>query len=105
MANVVIHAIEKYKFVKSVQSTRGYMSDQRQGEIERLISNAVYTALEAESSNNESATSRLFVDKYVELSPKWSKPPETIELLPKKRVGWRYSNNHDLIQFVTLNVS
>lgn len=105
MANVVIHAIEKYKFVKSVQSTRGYMSDQRQGEIERLISNAVYTALEAESSYNESATSRLFVDKYVELSPKWSKPPETIELLPKKRVGWRYSNNHDLIQFVTLNVS
>ncbi len=83
MANVVIHAIEKYKFVKSLQSTRGYLSDQRQEEIERLISNAVYTALEAESSYSDSASSRLFVDKYVELSPKWSKPPETIELLPK----------------------
>lgn len=83
MANVIIHAIEKYKFVKSLQSTRGFTSDRRQEEIERLISNAVYTALEAESSYKVSATSRLFVDKYVELSPKWSKPPETIELLPK----------------------
>ena len=81
IAKVVFHAIEKYKFVKSLQSTRSYMSDQRQEEIERLISSAVYTALEAESSYNESAASRLFVDKYVELSPKWSKPPETIELL------------------------
>lgn len=83
VANVVIHAIEKYKFVKSLQSTRGYLSDQRHEEIERLISNAVYTALEAESSYSDSASSKLFVDKYVELSPKWSKPPETVELLSK----------------------
>lgn len=87
MANVVIHAIEKYRFVKSLQSTRGFMSDRRQEEIERLISNAVYTALEAESSYKDSATSRLMVDKYTELSPKWSKPPETIELLPKSIEG------------------
>jgi len=53
---------------------------ERQEEIERLISNAVYTAMEAESTYDESEAGRLFVDKYVELSPKWSKPPETIEL-------------------------
>ncbi|MBL8182692.1 MAG: hypothetical protein JNL64_13895 [Blastocatellia bacterium] len=80
MANVIVQAIGRYKFIKSLESPRSYMTDRRQKEMERVISNAVYTALEAESSYNESAASKLFVDKYVELSPKWSKPPEAIEL-------------------------
>lgn len=80
IANVVLHAIEKYKFEKYIQSTRSYISDRRQEEMERLISNAIYTALGAEDSYNDSAGSRLFVDKYVELSPKWAKPPELVGL-------------------------
>lgn len=86
IADVVVEALEKYKFIRSIESTRGFSSG-RTEEIEALVSNAIFTALEAERSYQESATSRLFVDKFVELSPKWSRPPQTIVLLPKQHIA------------------
>ena len=86
IADVVVEALEKYKFTRSIESARSFSSGRKE-EIETLISNAIFTALEAERSYQESATSRLFVDKFVELSPKWSRPPQTIVLLPKQHVA------------------
>lgn len=86
IADVVVQALEKYKFIKSIESTRSFSSGRKE-EIEALISNAIFTALEAERSYQESATSKLFVDKFVEMSPKWARPPQTIVLLPKQHVA------------------
>lgn len=47
--DVVMHAIEKFKFVKYVESSRSFISDRRHEEIDRVISNAIFTALEAEN--------------------------------------------------------
>jgi len=54
------------------------LTEPRREELERVICNAVFTALDAESSYSDSPSSQLLIDKYVELAPKWSKPPEII---------------------------
>jgi hypothetical protein len=69
--------------VKWLNSSRGSSSDPKAEEIERVIRNAIYTALEAESTYYDSPSSKLFVDKYVELLPKRWIPSERITLLPK----------------------
>ena len=83
ISNVVFEAIGKYKFKKELEKIRGWGSGPRQEELERVIRNAVYTALEAEATYHESPSSKLFVDKFVELFPKRWIPAEHIELLPK----------------------
>lgn len=83
LATVVMKAIEKYKYTKWLNSSRWSSSDPKAEEIERIIRNAIYTALEAESTYYDSPSSKLFVDKYVELLPKRWIPAERIILLPK----------------------
>jgi SHS2 domain-containing protein len=85
LGNVVLEALKRYKFIKSIQSRRTSMSEKHEGEIERVIRNAIYTALEAESTYYDSASSKLFVDKFVELFPKRWVPAEHIVLLPKNK--------------------
>jgi hypothetical protein len=56
--------------------------------------NAIFTALEAEVTYRDSASSKLFVDKFVEFFPRRWIPAETIELLPsgkEKRSGGKES--------------
>jgi hypothetical protein len=79
LSDVMMTAIEKYKFNKSIESFPPFNAERRD-EIERLISIAVYTALVAEASCSDLPSSQLFVDKFAELTPKWSKPPEKIKL-------------------------
>lgn len=82
-ASVVLAAIKKYKFSKWISSHRGYSAPDKEDEVERVIRNAIYTAFEAERTYHDSPTSKLFVDKFVELFPKRWIPAERIELLPK----------------------
>ena len=83
ISNVVFEAIRKYKFGKEMLRIREWDSGPRQEELERVVRNAIYTALEAEASYTESPSSKIFVDKFVELFPKRWIPAEHIELLPK----------------------
>ncbi|MEJ7849363.1 MAG: hypothetical protein WKF92_14880 [Pyrinomonadaceae bacterium] len=85
IANVIFEAIRKYKFTKLIQSIRMRTGEAKEEEFERVIRNAVFTALEAEGTYHESPSSRLFVDKFVELFPKRWIPAEQIALLPAAR--------------------
>lgn len=67
ISNVVFEALGKYKFCKEFERIKGCGSGPKQEELERVMGNAVYTALEAEATYYESPSSKLFVDKYVEL--------------------------------------
>lgn len=83
LATVVLRSIEKYKHTKWLTSLRGYTSEAKEEEIERVIRNSICTALEAESTYYNSPSSKLFVDKHVELFPKRWIPAKLITLLPK----------------------
>ena len=83
LSSVVLTAVNKYNFKKRMSKWSGYSSDPKDEEMERVIRNAIYTALEAESTYYDSPSSKLFVDKFVELFPKRWTPAERIALLPK----------------------
>ena len=83
LSSVVLSAVKKYNFSKRIRKWDGYSSEPKDEEMERVIRNAIYTALEAESTYYDSPSSKLFVDKFVELFPKRWIPAEHITLLPK----------------------
>src|ERR687883_201400 len=59
-------------------------SEMREEEFEGIIKDALYTALQAESTYYESAASKMYVDKLVASLPKWWVPADQISLLPKR---------------------
>lgn len=65
LASVVLAAIQRYNLKKSLSKWDGWSSSKKDEEFERVIRNAIYTALEAESTYYDSPTSKLFVDKFV----------------------------------------
>jgi len=81
--DVVLDSIRRYKLLKSLQSSRSYLSEAKEQEIERVIHNAIYTALESHRTYNESPSSKMYVDMFVGVKSTRRKPPELIELLPK----------------------
>ncbi len=81
IANVVFDSLERYKLAKELERMRGWGSGPRHEELERVIRNAIYTALEAESGYEQSHSSKLFVDRYLALFPKRWVPAARIELL------------------------
>lgn len=85
LATVVLSAIQKYNFSKYLGKWSGYSSAPKDEEMERVIRNAIYTALEAESTYYNSPSSKLFVDKYVEFLPKRWVPAQHISILPGNR--------------------
>lgn len=85
LTNVVLSAIQKYNFWKYLSKWRGYSSSPKDEEMERVIRNAIYTALEAESTYYDSPSSKLFVDKHVEFLPKRWVPAQHISILPGNR--------------------
>jgi hypothetical protein len=85
LSSVVLAAVQRYNFSKRLRRWEGYSSDPKDEEIERVIRNAIYTALEAESTYYDSPSSKLFVDNYVELFPQRWTPAEHIVLLPKNK--------------------
>jgi hypothetical protein len=85
LSSVVLFAVKKYNFSKRLSKWDSYSSAPKDEEMEQVIRSAIYTALEAESTYHDSPSSKLFVDKYVELFPKRWKPAEHIALLPKNQ--------------------
>ena len=83
IASVVLAAVNKYNLKTSMSKWNGFSSEPKAEKLEMIIRSAIYTILEAESTYHESPSSKLFVDKYVELFPKRWVPAERITLLPK----------------------
>lgn len=85
LTSVVLAVVQKYNFSKHLKRWEGFSNETKDEEMEQVIRNAIYTALEAENTYHESPSSKLFVDKYVELFPKRWVPATHITLLPKNQ--------------------
>lgn len=83
LTTVVMNSLETYKFKQWIKSSRHKTSEIKKEELERMIRNAIYTALEAESTYYDSPSSKFFVDRFVELFPQRWIPAKRIALLPK----------------------
>jgi hypothetical protein len=84
LATAVTRALERYKFTKRFKLYNSRTSAMNDEEFEGVIKDALYTALEAESTYYESAASKMYVDKLVASLPKWWVPAGQISLLPKR---------------------
>lgn len=84
IGDLVMESVEKYRFLKSLESSR-VPSDPKKEEIQMLVQNAAYTALEAVRTYDESPSSKMFVDRYVGVRPTRRKPPELLVVLPKAK--------------------
>ena len=82
LATAVTRALERYKFTKRFKLYNSRTSAINEEEFEGVIKDALYTALEAESTYYESAASKMYVDKLVASLPKWWVPADRISLLP-----------------------
>lgn len=82
LATAVTRALERYKFTKWFKLYNSRTSAMNVEEFEGVIKDALYTALQAESTYYESAASKMYVDKLVASLPKWWVPAEQISLLP-----------------------
>jgi hypothetical protein len=83
IATVVLNAIERSR-VKNI------FSSWRMPKLESVVRNAVYTALYAESTYEESAASKMFVDMVRAQIPKWYTPAKLLQnLRAQKKVAPR----------------
>jgi tetratricopeptide (TPR) repeat protein len=82
LATAVKRALDRYKFTRQFRFYNSRTSEMRDEEFEGIIKDALYTALQAESTYYESAASKMYVDKLVASLPKWWVPAEQISLLP-----------------------
>lgn len=82
-STVIMQALDQHRFTKSLQRRRGFKDEVEQVELERVIRNAIYTALEAEDGYDKSPSSKFFVDRFVDLLPRRWIPAELITFLPQ----------------------
>jgi len=85
LASAVQNTLKRYKWVQQFKSYHDRNSRMRDEEFEGLIRDAIYTALHAETTYNESAASKKFVDTTLGMIPRWWTPAELLALLPKKK--------------------
>jgi hypothetical protein len=85
LAAAVQNALKRYRWVQQFKSYRDRSSKMRDEEFEGIIRDAIYTALHAEATYNESAASKKFVDLTLAMIPRWWAPAELLALLPKKK--------------------
>jgi len=84
LATAVTRALDRYKFAQRFKFYNSRTSEMREEEFEGVIKDALYTALQAESTYYESAASKMYVDKLVASLPIWWVPAEQISILPKR---------------------
>lgn len=84
LATAVTRALERYKFTQRFKFYNSRTSAMREEEFEGVIKDALYTALEAESTYHDSAASKMYVDKLVASLPVWWVPADRIGLLHSK---------------------
>jgi len=82
LATAVKRALDRYKFTRQFKFYNSRTSEMREEEFEGIIKDALYTALQAESTYYESAASKMYVDKLVASLPAWWIPAEQIGILP-----------------------
>lgn len=97
LTTVVMQSLETHKFNQWLRSSRqNKTSELKKEELERMIRNAIYTALEAESTYYDSPSSKFFVDRFVELFPQRWVPAKRITLLPKnEKPAPKYANSEE----------
>jgi hypothetical protein len=78
----VQNALKRYKFIQQFRSYHNRSSAMREEEFENLIRDAIYTALHAEATYNDSAASKAFVDSTLGSIPRWWVPAEPLALFP-----------------------
>lgn len=78
ITTVVLDAIEKARFKNIFRSWHT-------PKLDSIVRNAVYTALHAEATYEESAASRMFVDMVKAQIPKWYEPAKLLQNLGAKK--------------------
>lgn len=86
IAAAVQNTLKRYRWVQQFKTYRDRSSRMRDEEFEGLIRDAIYTALHAEATYNESAASKKFVDTTLGMIPRWWAPAELLALLPPRKV-------------------
>jgi hypothetical protein len=81
LAKAVSLSLNRYRRVQSFKSYHDRASKMRQEEFESVIRDALYTALQAEETYNDSSASKLYFDSLVATIPMWWAPAELIEIL------------------------
>jgi hypothetical protein len=81
LAKAVYQSLNRYRRTQSFKSYHGRASKMRQEEFEAVIRDALYTALHAEETYNESPSSKLYIDSLSAMIPMWWAPAELMEVL------------------------
>jgi hypothetical protein len=84
IATVVKNEIEQSKFHHSLIFNDRFKFPLQ---LEAIIRNAIYTALYAEATYNELASSKLFVDGIKAQIPKWWEPAKVLKKIPRKNLS------------------
>jgi hypothetical protein len=84
IAAAIQNALKRYRWVQQFKSYRDRNSRMRDEEFEGIIRDAIYTALHAEVTYNESSASKKFVDTTLGMIPRWWAPAELLALLPAR---------------------
>lgn len=82
-STVIMKGLDSLQWTKASQRRRGFPYEIQEAEVERVVRNAIYTALEAETAYEKSPSSKFFVDRFADLLPKRWIPAELITFLPR----------------------
>jgi hypothetical protein len=82
LATAVKRALDRYKFTQRFKLYNSRTSEMHEEEFEGIIKDALYTALQAESTYYDSAASKMYVDRLVASLPTWWLPADQISPLP-----------------------
>lgn len=86
LATAVLHSLKKYKHVQQFKFYHDRHSQMREEEFEGIIRSAIYTVLQAESTYEESAASKMFIDILTSKIPRWYAPADLVEHLDYKQL-------------------
>jgi hypothetical protein len=81
LTTTVLRSLKKYKHAQQFKFYNERHSQMREEEFEGVIRNAIYTALQAESTYSDSAASKLFIDTLTSEIPRWYSLAESLEHL------------------------
>ena len=84
VATAVDQALKNYRLRNRFLRFNYRQSSMREEEFNSIIRNAIYTALHAEATYNESVASKMYVDTLKSLIPRRWAPAELLKSLPCK---------------------
>ena len=85
LTTTVVRSLKKYKHAQQFKFYNERHSQMREEEFEGVIRNAIYTALQAESTYSDSSASKLFIDTSISEIPKWYAPADLLEHIPSEK--------------------